>query len=484
MIRKGVVLILLSVWANGLFAGKVTIKGIDTNYAGESLSFYNVINPITGKEKELIRLRVDSSGKFHASFHIKQTKEIFAYPGILKARMYVIPNSEYTISLPAKIEKTEADKLNPYFEPKETYIDVIQKTNLDASQPENIKNELNHLIARFDEAFYNYYDDIAKNIIYSSYTMTRIDSIKSNLDDKFPDSGHSYFNIYKTYHYGLLKIAALKYAPEKLIDGYFANKAVHYYNPAYIKLFNHVYDKYFFRIKDCIDNKDLVDLINKDTLMGRINRCIKSSDKNTWQNDSLYALVMLKNFYDGFYNENIKNDNLLKLLDVFFKDLRNPAIKRFAREVRYAVTRLMPGFSAPGFELLNKDSILVSLEDFKGKYVYLNFCHLQSYTCLKHFGLLGDFAAYFKKHLQVVTILYADRFSDMADFLLLRDYNWPFLFVSPQSEVLDKYNVRVFPTYYLISPKGKMLRSPADPPDKEFDQYLIRLLEQNGLEIE
>jgi hypothetical protein len=97
---------------------------------------------------------------------------------------------------------------------------------------------------------------------------------------------------------------------------------------------------------------------------------------------------------------------------------------------------------------------------------------------------LGDFAAYFKKHLQVVTILYADRFSDMADFLLLRDYNWPFLFVSPQSEVLDKYNVRVFPTYYLISPKGKMLRSPADPPDKEFDQYLIRLLEQNGLEIE
>ena len=155
-------------------------------------------------------------------------------------------------------------------------------------------------------------------------------------------------------------------------------------------------------------------------------------------------------------------------------------MKEIAVSIRNKVTRLLVGFEPPEFELYDQDSNLVSLEDFRGKYVYLNFCSCFSYTCMNEFKLL---AALYEKHgdiLEIVTVIFDNDPDVISSFLERSQYQWKFLHYANQSAIIRDYDIRAFPTYYLIDREGKLAISPAPGPGEEFEAHLFKLLRSRG----
>jgi hypothetical protein len=47
-------------------------------------------------------------------------------------------------------------------------------------------------------------------------------------------------------------------------------------------------------------------------------------------------------------------------------------------------------------------------------------------------------------------------------------------------EIIDQYDVRAYPTYYLIGPSGKLQMSPAPSPAEGFESQLFKLMRSKG----
>jgi peroxiredoxin len=480
--RVGLLIVLYSWCLPFLYAtNTVIISGKEPSYAHTKIAFYQSKNPFLETEKLLAQTEVDSSGYFRLEFTIGKTQKIFSHLGVFQPYMFVQPGHHYVINLPERTEKTERQQLNPYFKENEIHIDVEEV--LDSSQGAVVaaRKRINPAIQQFENRFIECYDSLAKLTIHKDIPPKAVDSVIGKLEFKFGRiSDHPFFKHYKRYQYGRLRRVAFKRVERRLINDYFAGKPVRYHLPPYMKLFQRLFDRYFYKDSPCKGGKgNLISIINEEKDFRKLNRCI--AEDQALENDTLKEMVVLKNLYEGFYQERLADTSLLTVLDSFIQSAEIPFHKSFGLEIKQEVTRLREGTPAPSFSLYNSDSNLVQLNDFQGKYVYLNFCVLEGYTCQLHFRLLGDYRKKFGEHLAVVTIIKSSSFNAIKSFVNQHSYKWTFLHYNGQSGILDEYDVKAFPTYYLIGPEGNFVYSPADPPDKKFPLKFNKLLEEKGL---
>ena len=108
--------------------------------------------------------------------------------------------------------------------------------------------------------------------------------------------------------------------------------------------------------------------------------------------------------------------------------------------------------------------------------MYLNFCSTMSYPCLNNFELLKSVYEKYNDLLEIVTISVDEDKNRIRELAKTKSYRWIFLDMGDTSNVLEDYEVRAYPTYYLIDPQGKLVLSPAPGPDKEFEKILLEIL--------
>jgi len=196
--------------------------------------------------------------------------------------------------------------------------------------------------------------------------------------------------------------------------------------------------------------------------------------------DSLLELVILKGLHDGFFDDKFSRSALLSILDSLYRQTQIAEHLIIAENIRSKVTRLLPGFVPAPFELYSTSGKLTSLKDFEGKYVYLNFCSISSYTCLQEFTLLKRLYDKHSKYLEIVTISIDNDENELKRFVEQSGYPWTFLYYGNKPDVIKDFDVRVFPTYFLIGPDRKLLMSPAASPKENFEILLFNLLRSRG----
>jgi peroxiredoxin len=130
--------------------------------------------------------------------------------------------------------------------------------------------------------------------------------------------------------------------------------------------------------------------------------------------------------------------------------------------------------------LLDRDSNLVSLSDFSGKYVYLNFCTSFSYSCIKEFELLRDMNDRQKDRLQIITIIMDGEHASLNELIGKYDFEWVFLHHGLQPRIRTDYDIKAFPAYFLIGPDGKFILSPAPSPAENFEQLFFQVMRSRG----
>jgi thiol-disulfide isomerase/thioredoxin len=449
------------------FSRDVILHGNAPSYAGCEILFNRYTDWITNGEEEIGRCRVDTTGNFSVSMDLEQITFVFSHLGIYKAFLYAEPGKTYEIILPEREDKSQEDELNPYFTESR-----IQLGTADVSP-----DDINFMIRMFNDAYNPYYN---KHIIsfINNDDFSELNADIERLEKPFTGSVNSFFNRYRDYRYGLLRHLAYQQKSRSISEEYFRKRPVLFNNPAYMELFTQVYDKYFVffgmtdkgsRIYSDINTLKSYDDLKKTLLKD-----------NVFYNDTIVELVILLNIYNEFYSDNFSRAGLLTVLDTLISRTGVEQNRKIGETIRAKITRLLSGYNPPTFELFDADSNLVRLDDLKGKYVYLNFCTSLSYTCLGEFELLKGLYERYKEKLEIVTIDVEAHRTSFADFQKNKNWNWKFLYYANQPHILKDYDIRAYPTYFLIGPDGKLIYSPSPSPAENFESLLVKAMKARG----
>lgn len=448
-------------------AGSTTLlSGCDSSYATLTITLNRQSDPVSNAEIVIGTCKVAPDGCFSLSFTLDEITQVFAYIGIYKIHLYAVPGKTYTIILPPRQDKKAEDFLNPYFSPTIVHLGTLQFED----------GELNTHIRMFNDSYLPYYN---KHILKlnANADFSELDKDIARIEKPFSTSTDTFFNNYRKYRYGLLRYLAYQHKSKSISNDYFRDMPVLYNNLAYVELFNKVYDKYFYRFSNTEEGKVLGENItNRD--LGAIRKTLSSDE--VLSNGDLLDLVILKCLHDEFYDDNYSRSTLLDVLDTLIKTEQTPQLVDAAKSIRGKVTRLLVGFEPPDFQLFDRDSNVISLQNLRGKYIYLNFCSCFSYTCMNEFLMLNTLYDKHKNILEIVTILIDNDKDVINSYLARSNYPWLFLHYGNQSSIISDYDVRAFPTYYLIDRNGKLAISPAPSPGDDFEARFFKLLRERG----
>ncbi|MBU0763642.1 MAG: TlpA family protein disulfide reductase, partial [Bacteroidetes bacterium] len=153
-----------------------------------------------------------------------------------------------------------------------------------------------------------------------------------------------------------------------------------------------------------------------------------------------------------------------------------PEYRQIAENIHEKVIKLNKGTRAPDFDLYDIDSNLVGLKDFRGKFLYIGFYTTLSFSCKED---IEPLKALRKKHghaYSIVSVFIDDDFRAAVDFMRDNGCKWTLLHYGNRPEILKQYDVRAYPTYYLIDPDGNLSMSPAPGPDEDFETRFYEVI--------
>lgn len=140
------------------------------------------------------------------------------------------------------------------------------------------------------------------------------------------------------------------------------------------------------------------------------------------------------------------------------------------------------GKAAPEFTFENHKGEKVSLSDFKGKYVLLDFWNIHCGPCIKQIPFLKKYEEEFKDlNLEVVSISCdgQEEKEQWRKFVIKREMSGHQLIMDKgrDSKILSDYAIGGFPTFVLIDPDGNIASSRlVAPANRSFKSDLLKII--------
>ena len=443
-------------WGHAQTTGdSVRIKGFHKDYAGYHLVFKTSENLYLQTPVDLASVYVDESGHFDFTLPLNKITYVYTDLGRTRAFMYLEPGTTYELQLPPLIQRLKSERLNPFFRPDETIMGIINK---DA-------RTLNRHMVEFSYDFDYLFNKNAMRLALKGGEQIA-SAIEDSLTQKYTFK-HPLFEQHKQLSFLKLWLAAQPRQERQLINNYLKNQPVNYELPAYREAFtllfkNFLPDGLAEEIKDSVRKElsyrerfdSLTNLIITDTIFGN--------------NRELADLMLLYGLYQGLDENSIDENTVLSLTQSAIEYGSTEKVKQLAYRQYQQLTKLRPGTEAPDFVLFNENGKKRSLDNYKGKFVYLNFMHTQNYACQRDLETLAQLGKTFRKDLEIVTVLVDDDIDNALKYLNNKNYKWDFLNFKAQPKILEDYNIMATPAYYLISPTGTLSLSPAPSPEENF----------------
>ncbi|MFP3860007.1 MAG: peroxiredoxin family protein [Bacteroidales bacterium] len=443
--------------------GDVIIYGEAPEYKNEELTFYTYSDIITRQDKPLATTKVDEDGNFRCSIPIKDTMEIFMHLGVYRAFLFAEPGNEYKIKLPKRKDKSKEQKLNPYFRGKSYHVEI-----------EDGKEQLNFKIYEFLRT----YNRIVNQNIKKIYNSPQILDSLYNVIDTAHSSENLFFQHYKDYKLGELKLISANQKSSQVVEELFKKEKIHYHNPAYMDLFNQTFENYFEEFYSEYD-RNIDKLINQAAELTQVDSILGKAELLSG-NKKLRELVMLKGMHDAYYSNNYKKSSIIKLLEKFQEYSNEEYHQEIAKNIHDKITRIRTGFEPPEFCLYDLDSNLVCLDSLKGNYIYLGFCNTENYSCLRQFKALNNLYEKHKNHFKIIVISTDESFEQLKRHAERNQYPWKILHYGNDKEILKKYNVKSQPLYFFIVPDGTLSLSPAPSPAEKVEQKIFIEMRKRG----
>lgn len=181
----------------------------------------------------------------------------------------------------------------------------------------------------------------------------------------------------------------------------------------------------------------------------------------------------LKNMIEA---ENI-TPKIQTLVDDFLATATRGDYKNYlSKKVSFSKT-LSKGSPAKSFKLKDIDGKEVSLQDFLGKTVYIDFWASWCGPCIYDMKFMETVKAKFQDDVIFIQIS-LDNDTDWREAIKMYDVKGINLRVDEHSTITKNYGVTGIPAYYLIDKKGNFAVSQVSDPSSDEGQELIRQMEE------
>jgi peroxiredoxin len=437
------------------------IRGKAPDYAGKEISFYTFTDPVLHQKQELAQTRINPDGTFSLTFHLNKILEIYSDLEKFTGTMVMEPGKEVQITLPPFTPRNAIEAKSPYFQPALYWFGL----------PQANQDDLNFLVRSF---MTDYSNEVVENTsaIYRNFSKETAKAIIDRLEQKYGGHKNEYFHSLRKYFYADLENTVNPGNPGIIIDKYFKKEPVRLVNSAYQKMFRIHFTDFLQKQSQNVKNKTLVTLINSGDFSGLVSYL----EKQGYQKE-VAELVVIKGLYDGYYSGSFNKDRIIRALNQAQNSITEE-LSPIVKQIRSKLTKLTIKGKAPFIDLKNLKGETVTLDKYKGKFVYLNFIRSNSTECRAELDSLKSLEVIFRQVLSVLSISTDDNFENAVKLWKTKGYVWDLLNGSKKKSLIENFDAEVVPAFYLIDPEGNLILSPAPPPSHEFEPMFLKLFRE------
>ncbi len=161
-----------------------------------------------------------------------------------------------------------------------------------------------------------------------------------------------------------------------------------------------------------------------------------------------------------------------------FADLDGPVVTAFQELNRYA-----PGVSAPYFDLVDLEGNSVNMNDFQGKFVYLEFWATWCRPCLQRISALQKVESELQsEEIVFLHISLDESVGSWKGTVEINNFQGQHLYAGElgvKSQVAIDYDVKALPAYFIIDKSGRFVSAPAKADVKTIKSFLSELINRS-----
>ena len=431
MIRNCILALLLFPLVAFAGGNNVTVTG-RTNKANAMIRLMVYDDLLNMHEVEIAQTHADEKGFFLLEGKVDCIMPARIMVGLESVDMFVTPDASYDVV----ITVPDVDPSASYFERRSPSIRVKTATDHGVYRQIIVSEQI------INGYVLNYFDELFRRR-QSRY----LDSIKATIDAEM-DIKSDYVIQQNNYKIASIQMALDADGGKKVIRDYYDGKPVLYRCMAYIDLFKDLFKNYELSDEFIRRNPELSDLVN------------------------IYRLRSL-------YYEDYQSRGSVKIqLQSIGQKSKSAEIKKLVANTLGRFNRFAQGADAPDFELQSSDGSTVKLSDYKNTMVLLQFVDGSSQTVEHQFEVLSDLRQQWQDSVQLITVSTKDQIASHRKRFEEHRYDWPLLNLGNDILLLERYEVRTFPEYFLILPGTKIGLAPAPNPDRALRENVTKLLKK------
>lgn len=432
-------------------AQEISVSGTAIGQPGELVRVIVYTDQFTRLDSTLAETTTDAWGNFDMSFSLDHADYAFLAVGLKRGEFYLEPGNTYQMYVRNDTVKGSVfDQLPLQFELKEQ------------------GDSLNSLIEGFNFDYNTFILRYQKQLLRAKPVGLVNDFIKKERD-KYQESlaENNYFRDYVTYSLASLEWVSEVKSDTAVLKDYFTGKDVLFENIAYTDLFRDFFKEYFKNIKE-FDYPDLVLAFNSGNLL--LVDSLLQQDKFLAADGQVRELALMLLMARNFYVKDIMKEKILDILTDIEKNSKYVRNRTVAGNFKRKLLKLSYGSKAPELQLVNTDGKLTGLEEFKGKFVLLDFITSGCKICLHDFTELLELQNFLDKPVEIVVVVTDSKTRNRLPSS--QGVHFHVFGLENRIQALEDYEIRTYPTYIILNPDGTVAMAPAPLPTENLDVFL------------
>lgn len=420
---------------------KGKINGFEQGY---TIRVIKKADAFSNWDTTLLHHQLTSSNQFDLKFNISHPGYATLAINSKRGSLFVAPGNKIII----QIQLDTSSQNKSFFdqtEPEIKEISPVPKLNSDLMAYNKMYNTF--LIHNFRNVFQ--YHEKQPVMLFKKEVLKR-----------FGNNRNVYLKNYIKYSIASLKRGARMMNDHQFLLKYFIEQPVLYHNVSYGDMFHNFFNSYFKRnINSPVNQESLAGVIPKRNYE-LLDKLFKKDSllKMNAKVRELSEMLVLNNY---FYNDSFDRKDIETLFRQMEKESKFSENRKVASHYLKKLMNLQPGTRAPEFTLPDINGNELSLKNFSGKFVLLVFYKDNCPACYFQLNGLKNLQDNLGNELQPVIIMKGKDVEQPEKFLSANNVSWPILLLGNQWMLLEKYRVKIFPSYILINPNGTIGLIPA-----------------------
>lgn len=340
------------------------------------------------------------------------------------------------------------------------------------------KNDINTLILelnyRIDDFLFGDSLKMQRTILQDDAFKDSINAFKKVLIKEYGPIKKQYFHEYIKYSIAGLEQLYIGRGIIKnkiyLFEMYLNNLPILYQNDAYMDFFKQNFDGFFHTNIGLYDR--IEHAINDFSSAEKLDEVLVNSP--FLKNDSIRELATIVNLYRDYYKKNFNQNNIISVLEQIKKKSTIKEHQTILKNIFFQINLLKQNSLAPEINLITTNFDTITISEFKGKYVYIQFFATWNQTALQELKIMEDMYSKYNKYIEFISISLDEDEQEFVKFKKAHpNYKWHFAHYKGENSTLLNYNITSVPNYVLIDEKGNIEEAQAMSPAPNYPRPSI-----------